>query len=141
SLGSESAEMLSHYEGRRHLGLATLEQDVLEDLVCRAHMGGISVIVHAIGDAANRKVLDAIEKALRASGMESGAGMAIPHRIEHCQALHPIDFGRFARLGVIASMQPIHATSDMEVADALWGQRCAHAYAWRSLFDSGATLA
>lgn len=141
SLGSESAEMLSHYEGRRHLGLATLEQDVLEDLILRAHLGGISAIVHAIGDAANRKVLDAIEKALKAGAEAGVAPPALPHRIEHCQVLHPKDIGRFAKLGVIASMQPIHATADMEVAEQLWGERCAHAYAWRSLLDSGATLA
>jgi len=141
SLGSESAEMLSHYEGRRHLGLATLEQDVLEDLICRAHLGGISAIVHAIGDAANRKVLDAIEKALRAGERAGVAPPALPHRIEHCQVLHQKDVPRFAQLGIIASMQPIHATSDMAVAEALWGERCALAYAWRSLQDSGATLA
>lgn len=137
SLGSESAELLSHYEGRRHLGIATLEQEVLEDLVARANANGISAIVHAIGDGANRKVLDAMAKAVTADA----PALAMPNRIEHCQLLHPKDLDRFARQGVIASMQPIHATSDMEVADAFWGARCAYAYAWRSLLDSGATLA
>ncbi|NTV65904.1 MAG: amidohydrolase, partial [Oscillochloris sp.] len=138
SLGSESAEMLSHYEGRRHLGIATLTRSELEDLVARANAGGISVIVHAIGDAANRKVLDAIELARMAN---DAPALALPNRIEHCQVLHPRDIPRFAQLGVIASMQPIHATSDMAMADELWGARCAHAYAWRALRDSGATLA
>jgi Predicted metal-dependent hydrolase with the TIM-barrel fold len=88
------------------------------------------------GDAANRKVLDAIEAAL-----PGAPALAIPNRIEHCQTLHPDDLPRFARLGVIASMQPIHCTADMEMADQLWGRRCANAYAWRSLLNAGATLA
>jgi hypothetical protein len=134
SLGSETAEMLSHYEGRRTLGLAVLPEDELHEHVRRAIHGGLSVCIHAIGDAANRKVLDAIELA----GPHS---LAIPNRIEHCQVLHPRDLPRFAQLGVVASMQPIHCTADMDVADELWGERCQHAYAWRALRDSGATLA
>lgn len=136
SLGSESAEMLTHYEGRRHFGIAVIEQHELEAIVARANAGGISVVIHAIGDAANRKVLDAIEKARPTAGK-----LILPNRIEHCQVLHPKDIPRFAKLGVIASMQPIHCTSDMEMADSLWGPRCAHAYAWREILDSGATLA
>ncbi len=138
SLGSESAEMLSHYEGRRHLGIATIEREALEETVARANANGISVIIHAIGDAANRKVLDAIELA---RGDGPPPALAMPNRIEHCQVLHPRDISRFAELGVVASMQPIHCTSDMEMADELWGARCAHAYAWRELRASGATLA
>lgn len=143
SLGSESAEMLSHYEGRRHTGIAVIEQAELERLVRRANAGGISVAVHAIGDAANRKVLDAIETA-RADRLQAGEAypaLALPNRIEHVQVLHPKDLPRLAQLGVIASMQPIHCTSDMEMAEGLWGPRCAHAYAWHSLSESGATLA
>jgi predicted amidohydrolase YtcJ len=149
SLGSETAEMLSHYEGRRHLGTATMSTEELNQAVGRALAGGISVIVHAIGDAANRRVLDAIEAALQnqappTESQESPAAAGssvIPNRIEHAQIVHPHDMARFARLGVIASMQPIHATADMETADRLWGERCASAYAWKSLQDAGATLA
>lgn len=152
SLGSETAEMLTPYEGRRHSGLATLAEEELHALVRRANQHGISVIIHAIGDAANRKVLDAIEQAQLASrpeamnnGVESAwpqhPTLALPNRIEHCQVVHAKDLDRFAALGVIASMQPIHATSDMLAADQLWGGRCALAYAWRSILDSGAILA
>jgi predicted amidohydrolase YtcJ len=169
SLGSETAEMLSHYEGRRHLGSATMTTEELNDAVQRALAGGLAVTIHAIGDAANRRVLDAIEAALKnqepprgypaAAATESqvpraeqtGAQLTlpapvlgsvlIPNRIEHAQIVHPQDIARFGRLGVIASMQPIHATSDMEAADALWGERCVTAYAWRSLQAAGATLA
>ncbi len=145
SLGSETAEMLSHYEGRRHLGTATMSTDDLNEAVRRALVGGIAVTIHAIGDAANRRVLDAIELAQMDLG-DQGVGdesspSAIPNRIEHAQIVHPQDIPRFAQLGVIASMQPIHATADMEAADRLWGDRCATAYAWKSLQNAGATLA
>jgi len=159
SLGSETAEMLSHYEGRRHLGTATMTPDDLNAAVHSALAGGIAVTVHAIGDAANRRVLDAIELALELiidnGKLKTNAAQApeplarsaaqfsipIPNRIEHAQIVHPQDIPRFAQLGVIASMQPIHATADMEVADRLWGERSANAYAWKALQAAGATLA
>jgi predicted amidohydrolase YtcJ len=146
SLGSESAEMLTPYEGRRHTGIATLTEEELNAAVRDAAAGGISVIVHAIGDAANRKVLDAIEENDTRRSEPSDAGIEngtspIPNRIEHAQVLHPRDIARFAQLGVVASMQPIHATADMAVAEQLWGARSAHAYAWRALKQAGALLA
>jgi len=143
SLGSESAEMLTHYEGRRHTGIATIDPETLEATIRRANAHGIAVAVHAIGDAANRRVLDALERAAadrRAAG-DAAPPLTLPNRIEHVQVLHPRDVGRLAPLEVIASMQPIHATSDMEMAEALWGSRCALAYAWRSVRDTGAILA
>jgi len=136
SLGSQTAEMLAPYEGSSNRGIAVLPFEELSGAVRRSIHGGLAVMVHAIGDAANRKVLDAIEAAL-----PGAPALAIPNRIEHCQTLHPDDLPRFARLGVIASMQPIHCTADMEMADQLWGRRCANAYAWRSLLNAGATLA
>jgi predicted amidohydrolase YtcJ len=155
SLGSETAEMLSHYEGRRHLGTATMTTEELNDAVRRALDGGIAVTIHAIGDAANRRVLDAIEAAMQGAeargqgpdaadqpAIASGPWPLIPNRIEHAQIVHPRDIPRFAQLGVVASMQPIHCTSDMEMAERLWGhERCATAYAWKSLQDAGTTLA
>lgn len=143
ALGSETAEMLTHYEGRRHTGIAVIEREELEQLVATANLNGIAVCIHAIGDAANRKVLDAIEKAAaaRAALGADAPPLPLPNRIEHVQVLHQKDVGRLAQLGVIASMQPIHCTSDIEAADALWGPRCAYAYAWRSLLSTGATLA
>src|SRR6266508_4630814 len=156
SLGSETAEMLTHYEGRRHFGTATLTDAARHAAVPRAIAGGIAVTIHAIGDAANRRVLDAIEAAQsRLSVVSSQLSQTtstgqqttddgrrtIPNRIEHCQILHPHDIPRFAALGVVASVQPVHATADMEIAERLWGDRCATAYAWRSLGDAGAALA
>jgi predicted amidohydrolase YtcJ len=94
------------------------------------------VHIHAIGDQANRNVLDAIEATRRA-----GIGLHLRHRIEHAQVLDPADLPRFAALDVIASMQPIHCTADIVLADAHWGPRSRLAYAWSSLLASGAVVA
>lgn len=140
TLGSETAELLRPYEGTRNTGLPTITTEELNTAVRKANANGIAVIVHAIGDAANRRVLDAIARS-GVRGQGSAGQLLIPNRIEHCQLLDPADITRFAELGVVASMQPIHCTSDIEVADRLWGERCATAYAWRTLQEAGASLA
>jgi predicted amidohydrolase YtcJ len=106
-------------------------------VVAKAKRCGVQVATHAIGDRGNRIVLDAYEKAL-------GDDATTDHRwrIEHAQVLSPADLPRLARMHVIASMQPTHATSDMPWAeDRLGPQRIVGAYAWRQLRDSGARLA
>jgi predicted amidohydrolase YtcJ len=95
--------------------------------------------VHAIGDRANHEVLDAYEQ-LRTYETEKGLPH-LRHRIEHVQLLHPDDAPRLAQLNVVASMQPIHAPSDMLTADRFWGDRSALAYAWRTQLNFGAHLA
>jgi predicted amidohydrolase YtcJ len=102
-------------------------------LVRKAAAAGIAPTIHAIGDRANRDVLDVYESIGPMDGLRP--------RIEHVQILHPTDIPRFARLGVVASMQPVHCTSDRDAAMRLWGERSRYAYAWRSLLSSGATLA
>jgi len=98
---------------------------------------GFQPCVHAIGDRANRIVLDAFEAALR-----SAPSADVRPRVEHAQVLAPEDIPRFAALHVIASMQPTHATSDMPWAEARVGaERLRGAYAWRTLSTSGAMLA
>ncbi len=132
ALGPRTAALLRPYEGEpENLGVLTVERDALHDLARKAAEGGLPLAVHAIGDAANRMVLDVLAQV-------GDAGLR--HRIEHVQLLHPADLPRLAQLGVVASMQPIHATQDSEMADRYWGDRCASAYAWRSLLRSGATL-
>lgn len=139
SLGSMTAQMLEPFEGTAgNYGISTIPQEEMEDAIVRAAEAGIPCAIHAIGDAANRRVLDAFEKA-RQQGKTLPGNM--PHRIEHAQIVHPDDIPRFGQLGVVASMQPIHATSDMHAADRLWGARSRYAYAWRSLLDAGAPLA
>jgi len=131
ALGSRTAHMLEPYVGSTHQGVPTLTIDQVVDDLRVAGDVGLDVAVHAIGDAAVRMVLDAVEIA-RPSRLV---------RIEHAQLVHPDDVPRFAQLGVIASMQPIHAIADWHAADAHWGGRARHAYAWRSLLDAGAVLA
>jgi hypothetical protein len=141
ALGPLTAWMLEPYEGARDggFGIPTLSEDQMTDDIRRANASGISCAVHAIGDAACRAMLNACEKAASSAG---GPARGAPrNRLEHAQLLHPADLPRLARLGVIASMQPLHATSDMLIADRYWGARCAGAYAWRSLLQSGAHLA
>jgi predicted amidohydrolase YtcJ len=94
--------------------------------------------VHAIGDRANHEVLDAYEQ-LRAYERKKGLPH-LRHRIEHVQVIHADDAPRLAQLDVIASMQPIHATSDMLMADRYWGERAALSYAWRTQLEHGARL-
>jgi len=137
ALGARTAYMLKPFEGEPgNCGLPMATPEHLREVVGKASRAGIAAFVHAIGDRANREVLDAVEASRRA-----GEGSGLRHRIEHAQIVDPDDMPRFAELGVIASMQPIHATQDMLVADALWGKRSAHAYAWRSLLNAGAVLA
>ncbi len=133
ALGPRTALMLAPYEGEsENVGVPTIEQDELHELAHKAVAGGLPLAVHAIGDRANRVVLDVLADV---------GGTGLRHRIEHVQLLHPDDVGRLAALNVVASMQPLHAPQDHEMAERYWGQRCATAYAWRSLLDAGTLLA
>jgi predicted amidohydrolase YtcJ len=137
ALGSGTAAMLAPYEDRPDdRGIATIELPELAGLIRQARDAGIGVATHAIGDAAVRTVLDAAETVRDDS---DGQGQIL--RVEHAQLVHPDDVPRFGRLGVVASMQPVHATTDMRTADRRWGARCGTAYAWRALRDAGAHLA
>jgi predicted amidohydrolase YtcJ len=140
ALGPQTAWMLAPYEGSWATGIPTLSEEQLLADIRRANEAGIACAVHAIGDAACHMVLNAFEKAHAASGA-GGMPRGLRNRIEHVQLLHPEDLARLARLGIVASMQPLHATSDMLIAERYWGARCAGAYAWRSLLDAGTTLA
>jgi len=136
ALGPRTAAMLAPYAGEpENVGVVTTDGDTLRALARRAAADGLPLAVHAIGDRANRTVLDAL-----AGVGEPGPGR-LRQRIEHVQLLHPDDVGRLAALGVTASMQPIHATQDSEMADRYWGDRCATGYAWRSLLEAGTVLA
>ncbi len=128
SLGSRTAEML---DGS---GTQRLPQSELVDVVQRCARAELNVCLHAIGDGAVRRALDALAP-LR------GAWAYWRPRIEHAQCVSPQDAARFARIGVIASMQPIHALADRELADRLWPDVTGHSYSWRALERTGARLA
>ena len=139
ALGSRGAWLLEPYAdepGTR--GLNTVDPAAFQRLLAEATRRGFQVATHAIGDAANRFVLDAYEKAF--AGKD---GSAYRFRVEHAQILDARDIPRFAALGVIASMQPTHATSDMPwVPSRLGAQRTAEgAYVWQKLMKSGAIVA
>src|SRR5215510_1758491 len=137
---ARGAALLAPYaDDPKNVGLVRTTPDTLELLARRCLARGYSLCVHAIGDRANRMTLDAFERAA------ASAEPALPQRrfrIEHAQVLALDDIPRFAKLGVIASMQPTHCTSDMPWAPARLGaERIEGAYAWRRLLDSGARLA
>jgi predicted amidohydrolase YtcJ len=138
ALGSRGAALLTDYaDAPGNRGLLFRDPDALRETVERAMRCGLQVNTHAIGDRGNRVVLDAYEAAIEATG--GGPGR---HRVEHAQVVALDDLPRFAELGVIASVQPTHATSDMPWAEARVGpDRVRGAYAWRRLVDAGARLA
>jgi predicted amidohydrolase YtcJ len=138
TLGSRTAFMLEPFSDDVHThGLPQYTAAALDSLVAEADAAGLQVILHAIGDAANRQALDAFERAARANPAHPRR-----HRIEHAQVLAPADIPRFKQLGVIASMQPTHATSDMRWAEQRIGHQRAvqGAYVWRTLLNAGATV-
>ena len=116
-----------------------MDGEQLFEFARRAADAGLGMTVHAIGDRANHEVLNAYEH-LRSYETEKGLPH-LRHRIEHVQVLHSEDAPRLAKLNVIASMQPIHATSDMLMADKYWGERTSLAYALKTQLDAGAHLA
>ncbi len=130
TLGSKTALML---DGS---GVTIASREELAEIVLAGAQAGFPVAVHAIGDGANRAALDAFEQT-----RETWQPLGLRHRIEHAQLLSPDDLPRFAELGVAASVQFSHATSDRDLADRLWADKTGGAYAYRSLIDSGAVVA
>ena len=141
ALGPRTAWMLAPYENEPgNLGMPLMPPEELRETVTRASRHGLACFVHAIGDRANREALDALALA-RAAEKEAGT-RRLRHRIEHVQVIDPEDIPRFAELQVVASVQPVHATSDYPMVDRFWGrERAPWAYAFESLRRAGAVLA
>ena len=137
ALGSRGAALHAPYrDDPANRGLVLVPPEEVERITREAAGRGFQVWVHAIGDRANTLALDVFEKVLADSGPRTKL------RVEHAQILAPADIPRFARLGVVPSMQPTHCTSDMRWAeDRLGPERLEGAYAWRSVLDSGAYIA
>lgn len=134
ALGSMTAWMLEPFAGTDDTGLALQPAEVLERNVRRCYEHGLATAIHAIGDRANREVLDILERA-------QSLAPELPRRIEHAQLVTAEDIPRFGALGVTASAQPIHATQDMAKVDRAWGGRGRQAYAFAALAAAGANLA
>jgi predicted amidohydrolase YtcJ len=137
ALGSRGAAMIEPYEDdTENRGLRMYTQEEANAKVKKANDMGFQVGIHAIGDYGNRQSLDAFEYA------QGGRPSPLRNRVEHAQIITLEDIPRFAELGVIASMQATHATSDMNMAeDRIGPERIKGAYAWRKLADSGAVIA
>jgi hypothetical protein len=140
ALGPRTGAMFDPYvDEPENRGILILDGEVLFEHGRLAAESGLSLAVHAIGDRANHEVLNGFAQ-LRAYERERGLP-ALRHRVEHVQVLHPDDAGRLAELGLVASMQPVHAPSDMHMADRYWGGRASQAYACRTQLQHGARLA
>jgi len=141
ALGPRTAAMIEPYEGEPdNTGIIVIDKEEMIISALRASRAGLASTVHAIGDRAVHDVLDMFEIVRRDEADRGVAQSARRHRIEHVQLIHPDDAGRLAALKLIASMQPIHATSDYEVADRYWGERSAFAYNPRLQLDQGVVV-
>jgi predicted amidohydrolase YtcJ len=143
ALGPHTAAMLQPYEDEQsNTGILMMDAEQLFETGRQAIEHGISLAVHAIGDKANREILNGYTMLREYErSIPSIAKMQLRHRVEHVQVVHPNDLPRFKQLNLIASMQPIHATSDMYMADRYWGGRAEYAYAWDSLLTHHTALA
>jgi predicted amidohydrolase YtcJ len=137
ALGSRGAAMIEPYsDDAENRGLPFWTQSELDEQVIKANEMGFQVGIHAIGDMGNRLALNSFERS------QGGKPSPLRNRVEHAQIIAIEDIPRFAELGVIASVQATHATSDKNMAeDRIGPERIRGGYAWRRLLDSGAVLA
>jgi predicted amidohydrolase YtcJ len=149
ALGNRTASMLQPYvDEPNNWGVAATDPEEMLEQALAASAAGLSLTIHAIGDRANRDVLNVLAEVRKDEGRrtkETSSFISHPsslrHRVEHVQCIHPDDLPRLAQLDVIASVQPIHATSDMGIVDRYWGPaRAPEAYPFRRVLDSGARL-
>jgi predicted amidohydrolase YtcJ len=142
ALGSRGAALLAPYADKPDTkGFLTVKQEELAPMLTQALKVGVQVETHAIGDYANRFILDEYEKAFKAVPVAQRKVADPRWRVEHSQIVNPADIPRFAKLGVIPSMQPSHAIGDLHFAPSRLGiKRLAGAYAWQSFIKSGAIV-
>ena len=143
ALGPQTAAMITAYENNpENRGILMLDAESLFEYGSQAVRNGLSLAVHAIGDRAVHEVLMGFQQLRELESSQAGMySKKLRHRIEHVQIIHPEDANLLAEQGIIASMQPIHATSDMKMADRYWGSRAANSYAWKLQLQQGAQLA
>jgi predicted amidohydrolase YtcJ len=143
ALGSRGAALLEPYADKPETsGFLTVKEEDLRPMLAEALRRGIQVETHAIGDRANRFILDSYEKAFVSVPADQRKIAEPRWRVEHAQIVSPVDIPRFARLGVIPSMQPSHAIGDLHFAPSRLGiKRLEGAYAWQSFIKSGSIIA
>lgn len=136
ALGSQTAWTYKPYAGNRsNYGICRMERADFDAAVRRAAAHGLSVCVHAIGDAAVGQAIEVLRK------HESRFPRCQPPRIEHLQLIDPRDVSKLVRSRIIASMQPSHLLTDRDYADRHWGQRASNAFRFRTLWDRGVIMA
>lgn len=142
SLGSRSAALLQPYSDKPDTsGFLTIKEEELQPILSEALRKGIQIETHAIGDLGNRFILDQYEKAMNSVPKTEWKIKEPRWRVEHSQIVNPADIPRFAKLGIIPSMQPSHAIGDLHFAPARLGiARLAGAYAWQSFIKSGSIV-
>src|SRR5882762_10576952 len=142
SLGSRSAALLApHSDKPDTSGFLTIKQETLQPILQEALRKGIQAQTHAIGDLGNRFIIDEYEKAMKAVPKEQWQIKSPRWRVEHSQIVNPVDIPRFAKLGIIPSMQASHAIGDLHFAPSRLGiARLAGAYAWQSFIKSGSIV-
>jgi predicted amidohydrolase YtcJ len=137
ALGSQTAFMFEPYgNSSDNYGVQTMSREEIEEFVERAVGADISIAIHAIGDRANYQTLKSIgrySREFKRKGLRA--------RIEHAQLLRKSDIDFFKAYDVIASVQPIHATSDRDIADRYWGNRARYAYPFKTFLDLGVSMA
>lgn len=138
ALGSRGARLLADYSDQEgHRGVSGADYGFDQELAAEMMRAGFQIGIHAIGDAGNRETLAFLESVINASPET----LALRHRIEHAQVIHPDDLERFAPAGIIAAMQPPHCVEDKTWAeDRLGPERIRGAYAWRTLRKAGVPL-
>jgi predicted amidohydrolase YtcJ len=153
SQGARTAWMLEPYIDTGAAGMPLTPMDQIAEAVHKADRAGLGVAIHAIGDRANRELIGVFEEVLvgkeersepapdARAGFSARAGFPARHRIEHVQNIRPDDVRRMGRLGLVASVQPIHATDDLPMIEASVGERGRYAYVFRDLLEAGVTLA
>lgn len=142
ALGSRGARLIEPYsDDTENVGLLVTPREQVRELFEKIHNADFQVSYHAIGDYTNKLALDEFERIVE-NNSELNNLSANRHRIEHAQIVQLDDIPRFAQLGIIPSMQPTHATSDMNMAeDRIGSERIAGAYAWRRFIDTGSIIA
>ena len=142
ALGPRTAYMIEPYEGEpKNYGIVVVDKEEMMELVSQGSAAGLPSTIHAIGDRAVHDVLDVYEAVRKEESARGEMPKIRRHRIEHVQLIHPDDAHRLAQLDIIASMQPIHATSDYQMADRYWGKRSKWSYNIRLQLDQNVKIA
>ena len=141
SQGARTAWMLEPYLDTGHTGMPLTPMEEIADAIHRADQAGLAVSLHAIGDRANRELITVFEEILNHRKSQFAGRPSAPHRIEHVQNIRPQDLVRLGNLGLVASVQPIHATDDRLMIEQSVGERSRYCYVFADMIRAGITLA